>query len=36
MSMAMMQYMPVRTMLGFSNGAVSEEMALDMLKKMNE
>ena len=36
MSMAMMQYMPVRTMLGFSNGAFSEEMALDLLKKMNE
>ena len=35
MSMAMIQYMPLRTMMGFSNGAVSEEMVLDMLKKMN-
>ncbi len=35
MTMAMIQYMPLRTMVGFSNGAVSEEMVLDMLKKMN-
>ena len=35
MGMAMMQYMPLRSMLGFANGAVSEEMILDMLQKMN-
>jgi beta-glucosidase len=36
MSMAMMQYMPLRSMLGFSNGAVTGEMIDEMLKKMNE
>ena len=36
MTMAMMQYMPLRSMLGFSNGAVTGEMIDEMLKKMNE
>lgn len=36
MSMAMMQYMPLRSMLGFSNGAVTGEMIDEMLRKMNE
>jgi len=36
MSMAMMQYMPLRSMLGFSGGSVTGEMIDEMLKKMNE
>ena len=36
MTMAMLQYMPLRSMLGFSNGAVTGEMIDEMLKKMNE
>ena len=36
MSMAMMQYMPLRSMLGFSGGSVTGEMIDKMLKKMNE
>ena len=36
MGMAMMQYMPLRSMMSFSDGAVSEEMMQEMLKRMNE
>ena len=35
MSMAMMQYMPLRSMMGFSDGKVTDEMVQEMLKKMN-
>ena len=35
MGMAMMQYMPLRSMMSFSDGAVSEEMMQEMLKRMN-
>ena len=36
MTMAMLQYMPLRSMLGFSGGSVTGEMIDEMLKKMNE
>ncbi len=36
MGLAMMQYMPLRSMLGFSNGAVSPEMVEEMVRKMND
>jgi len=32
----MLQYMPLRSMLGFSGGSVTGEMIDEMLKKMNE
>jgi len=35
MTMAMLQYMPMRSMLGFSGGAVTDEMVDEMLKKIN-
>ena len=35
MGIAMMQYMPLRSMMSFSDGAVSEEMMQEMLKRMN-
>ncbi len=36
MHMAMMQYMPIRNMLSFGAGKVTEEMVLGLLKKLNE
>ncbi len=36
MSMAMIQYMPLRTALSFGEGNVSEEVVLDLLRQMNE
>ena len=36
MSMAMMQYMPFRTMLSFGDGTTSEDMIRDLLRQMNE
>ena len=36
MSMAMMQYMPFRTMLSFGTGNTSEEMIQELIRKMNE
>jgi beta-glucosidase len=36
MGEAMMGYMPIRGALSFGGGAVSEEMMLEMLKKMNQ
>ena len=36
MSMAMVQYMPIRTAIGFGQGQISEEMIQDLLRRMNE
>ena len=36
MSMAMMQYMPIRGALSFGGGAVSDEMLAELLKKIND
>ena len=36
MSLAMMRYMPLRSALSFSQGQMSEEDMLDMIRRMNE
>ena len=36
MSMAMMQYMPFRTLLSFGDGTTSEEMIRNLILRMNE